>query len=247
MAFPTLERRFFSKPRLSTLNLDYLVQPGRAAAARRRPAGPAGRAGRPGRFALYLGRRRPAGPRAVASAARRAHRSRAERLPGAIVDRLPSPEIEWLVVGHKPDGKPVCTRLARYRDRACSQRDRRKGRPGAADPRLQRERYHLRAPRGARQPRGDARNAGRDVWVLDMRSSAGLPHGNRRVVIRGQAESDIPMPSTHPRRHRQREARCRRALHGQRDARMAVLGDAGNEDRLQPKIGRVVMSQVGPG
>ena len=115
------------------------------------------------------------------------------RLPGAIVGRLPSPEIEWRVVGHKPDGKAVYTRLARYRDRACIAKKSAEG----ENPVLLIHGYSASGTTYAHPAVQDNLaetlcNAGRDVWIIDLRSSAGLDTATEGWAFEDMAEADIP-------------------------------------------------------
>ena len=69
-----------------------------------------------------------------------------QRLPGKIKG-MPSPDISEFVVAHLPDGRPVRARLTRYAQKASA------ANAALADPRVQRQRNHVRAP-DAHPPRG---------------------------------------------------------------------------------------------
>jgi hypothetical protein len=95
--------------------------------------------------------------------------------------------------------------------------------------------------------------AGRDVWVLDMRCSAGLKTAKKNWTFDVMAEQDIPAAIEYVlavTRRRKIEAppKIDIVAHcmGAAMFSMAVLGDSPRQTRLHEKIGRVVFSQVGP-
>ena len=253
--FSAARARFFGRARLA-LNLDYLVIQGvpllRVVGQQDRPSALVDLAS----FALYLARvvlqvhalsfRRPDA---------RTDRE-PNRLSGAIPDRLPSPAIEWLVVGNKADGKPAYCRLARYRDPATVARHKTSG----SRPVLLIHGYSASSTTYAHPAVRDNLaetlcNAGRDVWIIDMRSSAGLASATEGWAFEDMAEGDIPVAIRHILAVAAGDdAKIDVVAHcmGSAMFSMAVLGDPPgppdpkNRNDLHQRIGRVVMSQVGP-
>ena len=171
----------------------------------------------------------------------------ASRLPGTLPD-LPPPQIDWLNVDKTAD-TPVRIRLARYHDVLKSQA------MGAADDRpvLLIHGYsasgttfaHPAVPDGLVKTLCDQ---GRDVWVLDMRSSAGMPTARGNWSFEDMARFDIPIAIEHVLSVTQADkvdvvAHCM----GAAMFSMAVLGvNYQHKNLLHDKIGRLVMSQIGP-
>ena len=203
-------------------------------------------------FALFVGRmvlqthalsfRRPDAPA----------KRRIQRLPGH-VPGLPPPQIEWLAVGTADQNPALRIRLARYHDRAKAMA---LG-TAAAPPVLLIHGYsasgttfaHKAVPGNLAQTLCEA---GRDVWVLDMRSSAGMPSARENWAFEDMALHDIPVAIDHvlactdstPRKV-DVVAHCM----GSAMFAMAVLAlndREGIHNLLNTKIGRLVMSQVGP-
>lgn len=176
-----------------------------------------------------------------------------QRLPGRLPG-LGNPTREYLDLGTLPDGKPIQALLSRYHH--------------VTDPKqppvLLIHGYsasgttfaHEAIPEGGLA--GHLCRKGRDVWVLDLRSSCGMPTARERWTFEQIGYSDIPIAV---------ERVLRLTNHGQVDIVahcmgsamlcMALLGaypDAPNvsdphlrERRLLPsRIHRLVMSQVGP-
>lgn len=175
-----------------------------------------------------------------------------QRLPG-LVDGLPRPQIDWLTLSC---AKEPCARirLARY--------DARERRPrNAQTPRRPVLLIHGYSASGTTfvHPAVPGNlvemlnSEGRDVWVLDMRSSAGLPTSVQPWRFEDMAESDIPAAINRILAVTGSErvdvvAHCM----GCAMFSMAVLGDPAAANRpgdgspLHRKIGRVVFSQAGP-
>lgn len=209
-------------------------------------------------FALYTARvalqvhalsfRKPDPPRARAP----------QRLPG-VLRGLPAPQIDWLDVWPDRIGTPVLVRLARYRSRDAA--------PSSAQPPVLL--IHGYSASGttfahdaiAGHLVGQLCAARRDVWVLDMRTSAGLPTATQNWRFEDMARWDIPAAIGHLRRctgaHKvDVVAHCM----GAAMFSMAVLhkgpaGDIGKKHQsdnarqraqLHQHIGRVVLSQIGP-
>jgi choline dehydrogenase-like flavoprotein len=118
-----------------------------------------------------------------------------QRLPG-IAPGLPGPQIEWLTVDEKAE-PPVRIRLTRY-DGSARQ-------PAAAvvtRPILLIHGYsasgttfaHPAVPGNLAQTLCEA---GRDVWILDMRCSAGLPTAASDWPFEAMANQDIPVAIEH--------------------------------------------------
>ncbi|MBZ9810311.1 MULTISPECIES: GMC family oxidoreductase N-terminal domain-containing protein [unclassified Mesorhizobium] len=168
-----------------------------------------------------------------------------QRLPGA-VPGLPAPQIDWLTLDGQPS-PPIRIRLARYDGRSAKAVE--NGVPKR--PVLLVHGYsasgttfaHAAVPGNLAQSLCDA---GRDVWVLDMRSSSGLTTATGSWAFEEMAENDIPIAIQHVLAATGQE-RLDVVCHcmGAAMFSMAVLG--GHDRRtLHNKIGRVVFSQVGP-
>jgi len=174
------------------------------------------------------------------------------RLPGK-TPGLPVPEIDWLTA----DGQakpPVRIRLTRYNGARLNPAN-----VGPTRPVLLIHGYsasgttfaHPEVPGNLAQTLYEA---GRDVWVLDMRCSAGLPSATGDWPFEVMADQDIPLAIEHVLAAANTSkadgviqkldivAHCM----GAAMFSMAVLGDGQRQERLHDKIGRVVFSQVGP-
>jgi cholesterol oxidase len=171
-----------------------------------------------------------------------------QRLPGT-TPGLPEPQIEWLTVDDKP---PVRIRLTRYNGAALQ--------PAAATitrPVLLIHGYsasgttfaHAAVPGNLAQTLCEA---GRDVWILDMRCSAGLPTATNDWPFETMASQDIPIAIEHVSaahtKGNDEPARVDVVAHcmGAAMFSMAMLADGPRHERLHRKVGRVVFSQVGP-
>lgn len=173
-----------------------------------------------------------------------------QRLPG-IAPGLPEPQIEWLAVDDKTEPS-VRIRLTRYNGVALQ--------PSAATvtrPVLLIHGYsasgttfvHPAVPGNLAQTLCEA---GRDVWILDMRCSAGLPTAASDWPFETMANQDIPIAiehvsAAHTRGHDE-PARVDVVAHcmGAAMFSMAMLAEGPRHERLHQKVGRVVFSQVGP-
>ncbi len=108
-----------------------------------------------------------------------------QRLPGAIPGRLPAPALAWLHFAPR-DGRPVGARLTRYRS---------EGAAGA--PVLMLHGYSASgttfAHHAVRPNMAEYFCArGRDVWLLDMRTSSGMPTARVPWSFEEAALEDIP-------------------------------------------------------
>jgi choline dehydrogenase-like flavoprotein len=108
-----------------------------------------------------------------------------QRLPGAIPGRLPPPAYAWLHFAAR-DGRPVSARLTRYRPARA-----------AGPPVLMIHGYSASgttfAHRAVRPNMAEYFAArARDVWVLDMRTSSGLPTARLPWSFEEAALEDIP-------------------------------------------------------
>lgn len=185
----------------------------------------------------------------------------AQRLPG-LLPGLPPPEVQWLEVppqrasdgkGRLParDAPPARIRLARYQPSSSRRRA-----AGAPRPVLLIHGYSASGTTFAHPalPQGLAPTlveAGRDVWVLDMRSSAGMPTARADWAFETMAQHDIPQAIRHVRgatgaRQVDVVAHCMGAVM----LSMALLElkrpDGGHFNKLYRSIGRLVLSQAGP-
>ncbi|TPK58677.1 MULTISPECIES: GMC oxidoreductase [unclassified Mesorhizobium] len=168
-----------------------------------------------------------------------------QRLPGA-VPGLPAPQIDWLTLKGQLS-PPIRIRLARYDGSSAKVIE--KGVPKR--PVLLIHGYsasgttfaHAAVPGNLAQSLCDA---GRDVWVLDMRSSSGLTTATGGWSFEEMAENDIPIAVQHVLAATGQE-RLDVVCHcmGAAMFSMAVLGEHDRRN-LHNKIGRVVFSQVGP-
>lgn len=167
-----------------------------------------------------------------------------QRLPGAIAG-LPTPQIEWLTLGRAMPS--VRIRLARYNGTSAGLNES----DVPKRPVLLIHGYsasgttfaHAAVPGNLTETLCDA---GRDVWVLDMRSSSGLTTATGNWPFETMAEQDIPIAIRHVLAVTEQEkldivCHCM----GAAMFSMAILGGT-DEENLHQKIGRVVFSQVGP-
>jgi len=180
----------------------------------------------------------------------------AQRLPGS-VPGLPEPAIHELEVGQLPDGTPVFARLTRYR---------RADMPDDLAPVLMIHGYsasgsNFAHPAIRHHLAGHLWREKRDVWILDMRTSSGMPHARHPWSLEDAALADIPaavdfIVRTVPRKGEPAQgnqvdvvAHCL----GAAMLSMAVLrppraGERFYAERiaLPGQLRRVVLSQVGP-
>lgn len=177
----------------------------------------------------------------------------AQRLAGE-VPGLPMPDITWLPV-KSSNGPDVRIRLARYFNPAKAEALKTKANP----PVLVIHGYSASSTTYAHPalPNGLARtlcDAGRDVWLLDMRSSAGMPTARGNWAFEEMANYDIPAAVAHvlevtgkPKSdviaHCMGAAMFSMAVLALKDPQ---LDPPNNWNHLYQKIGRVVLSQVGP-
>jgi choline dehydrogenase-like flavoprotein/pimeloyl-ACP methyl ester carboxylesterase len=178
-----------------------------------------------------------------------------QRLPVTVLG-LPTPQIDWLTVdaGTKP---PARIRLARYDARNWDGK-----RHFANEPQRPVMLIHGYSASGTtfvhHTVPGNLVQVlcehGRDVWVLDLRSSAGLDTATADWTFEMMANQDIPAALRHvlaatgsPKGRVDVVAHCM----GAAMLGMALLedvdpNDESKENRLHENIGRVVFSQVGP-
>lgn len=174
---------------------------------------------------------------------------RPQRLPGTLPG-IEAPEIKELEVGHLPDGNPVYARLTRYG---------RANMPGKAPPIVMIHGYSASGTTFAHHlvnPNLTSHMValGRDVWILDMRTSSGMPTATHPWSFEDAALADIPAAI---------DWVCQRTGYPQVDVvahcmggamfGMAILGDpdqdapfAAQQQALGPRVRRLVLSQVGP-
>jgi cholesterol oxidase len=173
-----------------------------------------------------------------------------QRLP-ATVPGLPEPQIEWLTVDDKTEPS-VRIRLTRYNGAAPQPAKATVKRPvllihgySASGTTF----AHPAVPGNLTQTLCEA---GREVWILDMRCSAGLPTAADDWPFEAMANQDIPIAIDHVSaahtKGNDAPARVDVVAHcmGAAMFSMAMLADGYQHKRLQYKIGRVVFSQVGP-
>jgi choline dehydrogenase-like flavoprotein len=173
-----------------------------------------------------------------------------QRLPGT-APGLPEPQIEWLTVDEKTE-PPVRIRLTRYSGAA-----RQPAVAAVTRPVLLIHGYsasgttfaHPAVPGNLTQTLCEA---GRDVWILDMRCSAGLATATSDWPFETMASQDIPIAIEHVSavhtKGRDEPSRVDIVAHcmGAAMFSMAMLADGPRHERLHQKVGRVVFSQVGP-
>jgi cholesterol oxidase len=171
------------------------------------------------------------------------------RLPGILAGIAP-PQIDHIVVDRAQD-RPVYIRVARYDGR------RRPGSPSIVDrPVLLIHGYSASGTTFVHHSvKGNLVQklveAGRDVWVLDMRSSTGLETATADWAFEQMAQNDIPLAIKHVRAAYSDAVKVDVVTHCMGGAMfsMAILSERdrnGHPNTLHEKIGRVVFSQVGP-
>lgn len=171
----------------------------------------------------------------------------AQRLPG-VVPGLPMPEITELEVDQLRDGTPVRVRLTRYLKANA-----------APAPVMLIHGYSASGtsfahPLVAPNMASHLWRKGHDVWVLDLRTSSGMPTARLPWTFEDAAHADIPAAIDHI-------CRITNALKvdvvahcmGGAMIGMAILGApqpgerfAAERTALPDRIGRLVLSQVGP-
>jgi cholesterol oxidase len=170
-----------------------------------------------------------------------------QRLP-AEVPGLPAPEITELEVDRLPDGTTVRVRLTRY-----------PGKQAGATPVVMIHGYsasgttfahHAVRPNMA----GYLWDRGHDVWILDLRTSSGMPTARQPWTFEQAAHEDIPLALDHI----ERTTKCGTlnvVAHcmGSAMLTMALLGRPGpgarflaERERLPTIIRNIVLSQVSP-
>ncbi|NHZ94211.1 alpha/beta fold hydrolase [Massilia sp. CCM 8734] len=170
-----------------------------------------------------------------------------QRMPG-IVSGLPAPQVSDVPVDQLPDGARVCARLTRYQ------------RADTVQPPVVLVHGYSTSGTAFSHPKvnpnlaGYLWNAGRDVWVLDLRTSSGLPFARLPWSFEQVALADIPAAI---------DLVCRASGQAQVDLMahcmggamtgMAVLAELKTGERfyreralLPSRIRRLVLSQVGP-
>ena len=181
-----------------------------------------------------------------------------QRLPG-IVKGLPEPLISEIVVAKLPDGRPVKARLTRY------------ARPASTRPPILLIPGYSASGTTFAHPALDPHMAGflfergRDVWILDMRTSAGMPTARMPWAFEDVALADIPAAvnfiwhATEKQRElgvgkdKARKIDVFAHCMGSVMFSMALLARPGSgepyfneREALPSRIGRVVLSQIGP-
>ena len=172
-----------------------------------------------------------------------------QRLPGEIPG-LPKPEIDWLTVDHEVM-PPARIRLARYNGAAQATT-----RNGSSRPVLLIHGYsasgttfaHAEVPGNLVQTLYEAK---RDVWVLDMRCSAGLATAAGDWPFEVMADNDITLAIEHVAAVYKPSSGVPKVdivahCMGAAMLSMALLGAGLRQTRLHRMVGRVVFSQVGP-
>jgi pimeloyl-ACP methyl ester carboxylesterase len=173
-----------------------------------------------------------------------------QRLPGK-APGLPEPQIEWLTADHNTE-PPARIRLTRYNGAAAQPKVATVTRPvllihgySASGTTF----AHPAVPGNLAQTLCEA---GRDVWILDMRCSAGLPTATSDWAFEAMANQDIPIAIEHVSAvHTKGDAAPARVdvvahCMGAAMFSMAMLADGPRHARLPQKVGRVVFSQVAP-
>jgi len=115
-----------------------------------------------------------------------------QRLPGALPG-LPPPQVHRLEVD-RIDGKPVEMLLTRYRTPAVADRG---GQPVVLIHGYSASGTSFAHPSLKPSLAADLAQAGRDVWVLDLRSSAGLATATHPWTFERMAVADIPAAIDH--------------------------------------------------
>lgn len=170
-----------------------------------------------------------------------------QRLPGNLPG-LPDADVHEVLVDRLPDGSPVHVRMTRYQ------------RPDAPLPPV--VLIHGYSASGTTFAHAEVDpclagylwRRGRDVWVLDLRTSSGMPFARLPWTFEDAALADIPAAVDHICRTTQRDtvdmvSHCM----GAAMTGMAVLAELKvgerfyrERDMLPARIGRLVLSQVGP-
>ncbi len=169
-----------------------------------------------------------------------------QRLPG-IVDGLPEPVIRELDLGAMKDGRPVRVRLTRYPRRNS-------GKPPvvlihgysasgttfahpAVDPNLAQYLWDRK----------------RDVWILDLRTSSGMPTARYPWAFEEVALADLPVAFDYIARTTRKKLDIFAHCMGSAMFSMALLAPPASgdpffreRDLLPSRINRVVLSQIGP-
>lgn len=173
----------------------------------------------------------------------------AQRLPGAIPG-LPMPQIREIDVDQLADGTPVRARLTRYL---------RADMPSTLAPVMMIHGYSASGtsfahPQVAPNMASYLWHQGHDVWILDMRTSSGMPTARMPWTFEDAAHADIPAAVDYIVRVTERDqidvvAHCM----GGAMTGMAILGAprpgerfAAEREALQTRIRHLVLSQVGP-
>jgi len=191
-----------------------------------------------------------------------------QRLPGKIKG-LDGPEISEFVVANLPDGRPVRARLTRY-PRPTSKRP-----PLLMIPGYSASGTTFAHPVLDPHAAGYFWERGRDVWILDMRTSCGMPTARLPWTFEEAALADIPKAIDFIWHATEKQRRDANATKKQRhDANpdetpvkidvlahcmgsvmfsMALLAppEAGDpyfreREALPARVGKVVLSQIGP-
>ncbi|MES2531115.1 MAG: alpha/beta fold hydrolase, partial [Pseudomonadota bacterium] len=184
------------------------------------------------------------------------------RLPGS-VKGLPSPVVVELPVAAMQDGRPVMVRLTHYpfgeAQRTATLKKIPDVRAAVETPVLLIHGYSASGTTFAHhavQPNlaGALWDAGRDVWIIDMRTSAGMPHAQHPWRFEEVARADIPVAIGHVLASTGKAkidvfAHCM----GSAMLGMALLGPKHAEESFWPlreglhaKIRSLVISQVPP-
>ncbi|MCY0912311.1 alkaline phosphatase D family protein [Massilia antarctica] len=171
------------------------------------------------------------------------------RLPG-IIPGLPYPEISELEVDQLPDGTPVHVRLTRYR-----RKERDRDRP----PVVMIHGYSASGTTFA-HPQVKPNLASylwerkRDIWIIDLRTSSGMPHARHPWTFEDAAHADIPAAIAYV-CHTTHYAKVDVVAHcmGAAMISMAILAEPRAGERfaaerlaMNGSIRRLVLSQVGP-
>ena len=176
-----------------------------------------------------------------------------QRLPG-MVDGLPAPEITELDLDRLPDGRPVRVRLTRY-----PRHDSREV------PVVMIHGYSASGTTFAHHSvkRNLARHLwdrDRDVWILDLRTSSGMPTARHPWAFEDAALADLPVAFEHicretkkPQQTKEQQLDVFAHCMGAAMFSMAVLTPPAAGDRyfrerlaLPGRIRKAVLSQIGP-
>jgi len=173
----------------------------------------------------------------------------AQRLPGS-VRGLPEPRIRELDTGRMPDGRPVHARLTRYL---------RDDMPASLAPVMMVHGYSASGtsfahPLVVPNLASHLWKQGHDVWILDLRTSSGMPFARHAWTFEDAALADIPAAVDHICRETGRPkidivAHCMgAAMFSMAVLRAPAPGERFFNERkaLPHRIKRAVLSQVGP-